>query len=68
MKSMPVLLKIVNFILPEGIDFSKLKNCDIIDSGRLSKPVLSDSISQVWALEWYIENIWNALTCQKSEI
>jgi len=35
------------FILPEVLDFSNLKTCDIINSGKLREPVLSDSISQV---------------------
>jgi hypothetical protein len=46
-------------ILPESKDFSKPRSCDIINSGRLSKPVISDSISQMWHMFWYIESIHN---------
>jgi hypothetical protein len=34
-------------ILPEVKHISKPKSCDIINSGRLSKPVITDSLSQV---------------------
>ena len=33
------------------------KSCDIIYLGRLSEPEISDSISQIWHIFWYIENI-----------
>ena len=31
--------------VPSGKDFSNLKTCDIINSGRSSEPVITDSIS-----------------------
>jgi hypothetical protein len=33
------------------------KGCDILNSGRLSEPEISDSVSQIWHMFWYIENI-----------
>ena len=32
--------------VPSGKDFSNLKTCDNINSGKLSEPVITDSISQ----------------------
>lgn len=53
------------FIFPEVKHTSKLKNCDIINSAKSSEPVLSDSLSQILSLLWYIENISNN-PCQQN--
>ncbi len=65
---MPALLKIVNFILPEDLDFSNSKTCDNINSGASSEPVITDSVSQIWDIFWNIEIILNFLACQKPGI
>jgi hypothetical protein len=38
---------LILFVLPDAKNFGNLRTCDNINSGRLSKPVLTDSISQV---------------------
>ena len=43
MRSNPSLILIL-FILPEVKDFSNLKPCDIIDSGRLIEPGISETL------------------------
>ena len=60
---------LILFILPEVNDFSNLKTCDIINSATSSKPVLSDSLSQVLKTMWYLDALsdfqvsgFNALT------
>ena len=55
-------------MLPEVKDFNNPKICDILNSVKLSKTEISDSISQIWHMFGYIENISNSLTCQKPEI
>jgi len=55
-------------ILPEVKDFSNLKTCDIINSGRLSKPVLSDSLSQVLETLRYLDAIAGFQANQKTDI
>jgi len=43
------------FILPEVKDFSNLKPCDIFNSGRLSEPDISDSVSQcLMSSHWFL--------------
>ena len=59
-------LILMPFIMSEVKHISKIKNCDIISSGRESKPVITDSLSQPlmdvrFAIDFSFETGWSNL-------
>jgi hypothetical protein len=48
---------LILFVLPDAKNFGNLRTCDNINSGRLSKPVLTDSISQTLEGLSYLDNL-----------